>query len=261
MALITDATASWSAPATLASDQIWQVRAGSAFLTTTPSADPDDGFRLTEGEGVLIRRGKDISKPKMNAIGLDVDPLPPFARIGGVIAEALPSLAPLSRVKVSEVAPRRMIESGGHWVPWRGDVAPYMAEPMDATTSRRFDSAAFVGPARSSKSEALVMNTLAHAVLAQPRVVAVFSPSKDAAQEWSMGALDPLIMHSPELAARLASGKGADNVFSKRFRGGCRLTVDWPVPVLLHKGREARTSPFPGRTYPTGSVTGMPSAV
>lgn len=35
-----------------------------------------------------------------------------------------------------------------------------------------------------------------------------------------------------------------------------------PVAVaLLRKGREARTSPFPGRTYPTGSVTGMPSAV
>ena len=165
--------------------------------------------------------------------GLNVAPLPTFARMGGAIAEALPSLAPLARVRVSEVAPRRMIESGGHWVPWRPDVAPYMTEPMDATMSRRFDSVAFVGPARSSKSEALVMNTLAHAVLAQPRMVAVFSPSKDAAQEWSMGALDPMILHSPELADRLARGKGGDNVFSKRFRGGARLTIDWPVPAKL----------------------------
>ena len=31
--------------------------------------------------------------------------------------------------------------------------------------------------------------------------------------------------------------------------------------ALLHKFGSERTSPFPGRTYPTGSVTGMPRAV
>jgi phage terminase large subunit GpA-like protein len=156
-----------------------------------------------------------------------------FATVADAILEALPSLAPRSRVTVGETAPRRMIESGGQWVPWRRDVAPYMAEPMDLITSRRFDSVAFVGPARSSKSEGLVINPLAHAIMAQPRVVAVFSPDKGAAQEWSIGALDPLIENSPELASRLASGKGADNIFTKRFRGGCRVTVDWPVKTKL----------------------------
>ncbi|MBL3706096.1 hypothetical protein GI582_25790 [Sulfitobacter sp. BDSS02] len=32
-------------------------------------------------------------------------------------------------------------------------------------------------------------------------------------------------------------------------------------PALLHKRADGRGSPFPGRTYPTASVTGMPSAV
>lgn len=32
-------------------------------------------------------------------------------------------------------------------------------------------------------------------------------------------------------------------------------------PALLHKSADGRGSPFPGQTYPTGSVTGMPSAV
>ncbi len=159
----------------------------------------------------------------------DVEPLPPFARAEDAIREALPALQPLARVRVSEVAPRRAIKSGGQWVPWRADVAPYMSEPMDVVTSRRFDSIAFVGPARSSKSEGLVINPLVHAILAQPRVVAVFSPTKGAAQEWSEGALDPLIQNSPELRAKVAAGKGADNIFTKRFRGGTRLTVDWPV--------------------------------
>lgn len=163
----------------------------------------------------------------------DVKPLPPFAAVAEAIREALPVLAPRARVKVSETAPRRMIESGGYWVPWRPEVAPYMTEPMDLVTSRRFDSIAFVGPARSSKSEGLVINPLVHAILAQPRVVAVFSPTKGAAQEWSEGALDPLILNSPELRARLARGKGADNIFTKRFRGGMRLTIDWPAKDKL----------------------------
>lgn len=33
------------------------------------------------------------------------------------------------------------------------------------------------------------------------------------------------------------------------------------LPTLLHKSGDGRGSPFPGRTYPTASVTGMPSAV
>lgn len=161
------------------------------------------------------------------------DPLPAWATVDDAIREALPNLAPLARVSISETAPRRSIEAGGQWVPWRPDVAPYMHEPGDLVTSRRFDSVAFVGPARSSKSEGLVINPVVHAILAQPRVVAVFSPSKDAAQEWSVGALDALVAASPELRERLLSGKGGDNVFGKKFRGGARITIDWPVKSKL----------------------------
>ncbi|MEP1612673.1 MAG: terminase gpA endonuclease subunit [Roseobacter sp.] len=159
----------------------------------------------------------------------DVEPLPPFASVEIAIIDALPALKPAARLLVSETAPRRMVKDGNQWVPWRPDVAPYMNEPGDVTTSRRFDSVAFVGPARSSKSEGLVINPLTHAVLANPRVVAVFSPTKGAAQEWSEGMLEPLIYNSPELRARLATGKGSDNIFTKKLRGGMRLTVDWPV--------------------------------
>ncbi len=60
MALITDATTAWSAPVTLSSDEIWQTRYGSVYLTTTPAAAPDDGFNLLQGEGVLIRSGREV---------------------------------------------------------------------------------------------------------------------------------------------------------------------------------------------------------
>ena len=37
--------------------------------------------------------------------------------------------------------------------------------------------------------------------------------------------------------------------------------ADWVGRALLHKSGDRRISPFPGQTYPTVSVTGMPSAV
>jgi len=60
MALITDATTGWSAPVTLADDEIWQTRYGSVFITTTASPDAADGFNLLQGEGVLIRSGRSV---------------------------------------------------------------------------------------------------------------------------------------------------------------------------------------------------------
>ncbi|MEM9249011.1 MAG: hypothetical protein AAGB05_09975 [Pseudomonadota bacterium] len=60
MALISDASTSWSSPVTLTEDEIWQTRYGSVFLTTTASPDAADGFNLTQGEGVLIRSGRSV---------------------------------------------------------------------------------------------------------------------------------------------------------------------------------------------------------
>lgn len=162
-----------------------------------------------------------------------IEPLPPYARARDALAEAVAALRQPKRELVSETALRRSVFDAGQWVPWRWDVAPYMREPGDMVTSRRFDSVALVGPARCSKSEGLVMNPLAHAILAQPRRVAVFSPSQAAAERWSYDALEPMIAASQELAARRRSGRGNDNVHSKRFRGGATLSIDWPVKPAL----------------------------
>jgi hypothetical protein len=60
MALISDATATWSGPQTLTQDEIWQTRYGSVFITTTDSPAAEDGFNLLQGEGVLIRAGRTV---------------------------------------------------------------------------------------------------------------------------------------------------------------------------------------------------------
>ncbi|SES76437.1 terminase gpA endonuclease subunit [Oceanicella actignis] len=160
-------------------------------------------------------------------------PLPAYRPLSDAIRAALPALAPPARISVSEAATRRMVEAGGHWAPWRNDVAPYMVEPMDMVTSRRFEAVIFAGPARSSKTEALILNPLAHAILAAPRLVHVVHMTQSAAREFSVETIDKLLRNSPELAARLAKGKGANNTYDKRFSGGCRLTIGWPVVQQL----------------------------
>ena len=60
MTMINDVPSSWSEPVTLTNDEIWQVREGKVYITTTSNPSPDDGFVLLEGEGVLIRANKTV---------------------------------------------------------------------------------------------------------------------------------------------------------------------------------------------------------
>ena len=60
MALITDATTAWSSPRTLATDEIWQTRRGSVFVTTTPAPDAEDGLALWETHAVRLPAGSEV---------------------------------------------------------------------------------------------------------------------------------------------------------------------------------------------------------
>ena len=57
MALITDASTTWSTPITLAADEVWQTRKGSVFVTTTSSPATDDGISLHENHAVRFSAG------------------------------------------------------------------------------------------------------------------------------------------------------------------------------------------------------------
>ena len=65
MTLINDAASTWSAPVTLATDEVWQCRKGSVFVTTTASPDAEDGLSLFENHaahfsaGLMVRYRKD----------------------------------------------------------------------------------------------------------------------------------------------------------------------------------------------------------
>lgn len=67
MALITDAATTWSAPILLSTDEIWQTRKGSVFVTTTASPDAEDGIGLHENHAIRLPAGASVSYRKEGA--------------------------------------------------------------------------------------------------------------------------------------------------------------------------------------------------
>lgn len=68
MSLIKNVTTNWSNPVVLAADEIWQARWGSVFLTTTANPDPNDGFALEQGQGVMISAGAQVRYRKEGSV-------------------------------------------------------------------------------------------------------------------------------------------------------------------------------------------------
>ena len=67
MALIADAATGWSSPVTLTTDEIWQTRKGSVFVSTTTSPAADDGLALHEFHAVQFSAGSSVSYRKEGA--------------------------------------------------------------------------------------------------------------------------------------------------------------------------------------------------
>lgn len=156
--------------------------------------------------------------------------LPGFADVMGCVRDALPALAPAQRITVPDAAAKyRIVDAPGYRGPWRNEAAPQMVEPAEMMTSRRYEGVIFAGPARTLKTDQMVVNVIAHRVMTQPRDVRVIHMNKDTAREFSLGTIDKMIRTSPAINARLVQGRRSDNIFDKQFAGGMRLTIGWPV--------------------------------
>lgn len=163
----------------------------------------------------------------------DFEPLPPYTDPRSALKAALPALRPAQRMGVTEAAERFMrVNVAGQWQPFRRDVTPYMVEPTDMIASRRYRGLVFCGPSQSGKTQ-MLQAALAHAITCDPGRVALFQMTRDAAAEFERNKLAPMVRNSPEIRARQASGRGADNLYQKLFTGGTQLTLDWPTITKL----------------------------
>lgn len=157
-------------------------------------------------------------------------PPPPFATQEEVLRDALPALVPQRRIDVADWAEQsRRISLPNYQGMWSNDFAPYMTEPSRMVTSRRYGALVFAGPARTGKSESIILNTLGHAIECRPRDTLVVCQTQDAAKQFSERKLDPMLRANSHLKARQLTGRGADNIHEKKFAGGMNLQIRWPV--------------------------------
>lgn len=154
---------------------------------------------------------------------------PEYASAADCLAQALPAIAPRRRMGVAKAAERyRIVRSMGAKVPWRNAVTPYMVEPMDMSASRHYRGAVFAGPARTGKTDGLIINKVAHTITCEPCDTRIIHMDINAARDFSLKKIGNLIQDCPDIRARQSTGRGSDNIFDKRFVG-MTLDIGWPV--------------------------------
>lgn len=147
---------------------------------------------------------------------------------------ALPSIAPINRIPVATWAEQdRYLNDNGSVVPWRNSVTPYMIEPMNTSTSRRFRAGVFVGPARTGKTDGLILNKAGHTVCCDPQDIRIIQMNQDAAKEFSRKKLDALCRYSEEVGKRLGTERYDDSTYTKVFQGNMTIDVAWPVVAKM----------------------------
>jgi len=77
------------------------------------------------------------------------------------------------------------IPDGNHARPFSAELVPYMIEPMNLLTSRRYEAVIFAGPARSGKSVALIDCAWAYSVACVPGDVLLLQMTRLAARDHS----------------------------------------------------------------------------
>ncbi|NEI52704.1 hypothetical protein GR217_34360 [Rhizobium leguminosarum] len=158
-------------------------------------------------------------------------PPPAFADPWEAAGDALAVLEPARRIDVptwAETSPRQ-IASPGFTGAWRNSFAAYMVEPSRMTTSRKYGAVVFVGPARTSKTEPLILNTIGHRIECHPRDMLVVCSTQDVAKQFSERKLGPMLRATRALRDRQMRGRGADNIHEKKFAGNMNLQIRWPV--------------------------------
>lgn len=158
-----------------------------------------------------------------------------FEHIGEVFVALADMLKPAEEITVAHAAEKyRYVNQPGSYVGWwLNDTTPYMIEPMNTFTSRKYSGEVFVGPAQSGKTDSLIINTVAYCVKADPMDMMVVCPTMLAARDFSMRRIDRLHRHSEDIGAMLLPGADANNKFDKHYVNGMMLSLSWPTPTEL----------------------------
>jgi phage terminase large subunit GpA-like protein len=153
-----------------------------------------------------------------------------YKSLGKAVIDLAELFKPPERLKVSQSASMyvHLNNPGAYTGPWLNSTAWYMVEPMDTTVSRHYSGLIFVGPAQCGKTQALLLNVIAHHVKVDPMDILMFCPTQAAARDFSMRRIDRMHRNSPEIGRLLGASSDADNKFDKMYVNGMMLTLSWP---------------------------------
>ena len=171
-----------------------------------------------------------------------------FKSIEEMVLSAATMVRPKEKLTVSQWAEKyRYINNPGSYVgPWDNKKAPYLVEVMDTLASLDHTAVAFVGPARSGKSD-LAFNFLGYTAHHDPADMSIYFMSNFYARDWSQSDLAKVFAAKPPTAKRsifeqlLMPGKQNRNTFDIRFMSGMRLNLRWPAITEVS-----------GKTFPRG---------
>ncbi len=143
---------------------------------------------------------------------------------------------PPERLTVSEAAEKYVVVNGEDW---SNEVAPYMIEPANAITDRNYSGLAFVGPARSAKTQALIDNGITYGIKVDPSSMMFFGPTESFVSDWAKDRLSKINEGNPAIRGLLTGKKSDDVVYYKRYSTGARVKLAWPTVGGL-RGKEYR---------------------
>lgn len=158
-----------------------------------------------------------------------------YATAASVRREVSALARPPVRMPVSEAARKyvRVQSPGGGVAPWDPSLAPYMIEPMDKMTDRRYESVIFAGPARSGKTQALIDCFSGYMITCDPSDTLITHVSQDKAKDFSKLRINRMHRNSPDIGRQQSKSSQDDNVFEKYYRAGNVLKLAWPTVKQL----------------------------
>lgn len=147
------------------------------------------------------------------------------------ICSAYQALRPPRRISVSQGATRslKIHQPGQPPTDFDPALTPYMVEPMDMLASRDHESVCFVGPARTGKTNGLVVGFMTHAAVNDPGDMLIISMTEDKARELSKTDIRRALTNSPDLVALKSAVATDTNVHDIMFKHGMWLKIAWPT--------------------------------
>jgi len=158
-----------------------------------------------------------------------------YFHAAGLLGAAAATLDAPHRRSVSEAAVEhvKVLSATGTPKPWSPVDTPYMVEPMDALESRHFTGLVFVGPARSGKTQGLIVNWTAYVATCSPAPMMILQATQGVARDFAMDEYRRLLRHSPAVAQAMSPYSHDDNTYDKTLASGDVIYLKWPSQNVL----------------------------